>query len=333
VQNGRLSRSLFSSEIHAVFGPLEGVRRGLNFLSRMPLTPTSFNNKKAPEFSGRNLTLMEQKVSTELVSVDHIATDAEIPRWKHALDAICIILALPVIVPLVLLIAATIKLVSRGPVLFKQERIGYLGRPFTLFKFRTMRVDAPSVAHQQYLKELMSSPRPMIKMDIKGDSRLIPLGGLLRATGLDELPQILNVLCGEMSLVGPRPCTVYEFDNYLPWHTQRLKALPGLSGLWQVNGKNRVTFEQMVQMDIYYAENQSLWMDLIIMLKTFPVLAIQLIEAVEKRFRGRTGATTVAPARTIALERMGEMAESRSNRDRLNRTCKEKKWQSRLALE
>jgi len=273
---------------------------------------------------------MELKVSTELVSIDYVTAEAQIPKWKRALDATCIVLALPLIIPVALLIALLIKVVSRGPVLFKQERIGFLGRPFTLFKFRTMKQDAESGSHQEYLKQLMNSSTPMAKLDSKGDSRLIPLGGLLRATGLDELPQLLNVLCGEMSIVGPRPCTLYEYDNYLPWHTQRLNALPGLSGLWQVSGKNRTTFEQMIQMDIYYAENQSLWMDLLIMVRTFPVLASQFGEAVKKRLRVRRSAAEVPSGRIVPLE---GPAQRQSSARKLFRTCKEKKWQSRLMLE
>jgi lipopolysaccharide/colanic/teichoic acid biosynthesis glycosyltransferase len=116
-----------------------------------------------------------------------------------------------------------------------------------------------------------------------GDERLIPLGSLLRSTGLDELPQIFNVLRGEMSLVGPRPGTPYEYESYSPWHKQRLSTLPGLTGLWQVSGKNKTNFTQMVNLDIYYARNQSVTLDLTIMAKTLPALAGQVKELLDNR--------------------------------------------------
>src|SRR5262245_48940111 len=129
------------------------------------------------------------------------------------LDLACILFALPVIVPLGLLIGVWIKISSRGPVFFGRERVGFRGRRFTCLKFRSMRVGADSKVHREYLKQLMRSDVPMVKMDLKGDSRLIPLGSVLRSTGLDELPQIINVLRGEVSLVGPRPCIPYAYEG------------------------------------------------------------------------------------------------------------------------
>jgi len=137
-----------------------------------------------------------------------------------------ILLSTPVTLPVMALIALLIKTVSRGPILFRQERVGFLEKPFICFKFRTMRVNASTAVHQGYFKQLMDSNEPMTKMDAMGDPRLIPLGSILRATGLDELPQLFNVLRGEMSLVGPRPCTPFEFANYHPWQKQRFKTLP-----------------------------------------------------------------------------------------------------------
>jgi len=123
---------------------------------------------------------------------------------------------------------------------------------------------------------LMDSNIPMTKMDAKGDSRIIPLGRLLRSSGLDELPQLVNVLKGEMSLVGPRPCLAYEAAKYLPWQMERFNALPGLTGLWQVNGKNRTTFTRMIQLDIEYSRTKSPWLDLKIIFKTVPALLMQM---------------------------------------------------------
>jgi lipopolysaccharide/colanic/teichoic acid biosynthesis glycosyltransferase len=167
-------------------------------------------------------------------------------------------------------------LVSPGPVLFRQERVGYRGRRFMCYKFRTMHVGADSKIHREHCEQLIQSNAPMVKMDARGDARLIPGSRFIRATGLDELPQILNVLRGEMSLVGPRPCVPYEYEKYLPWQRARCNAMPGLTGLWQVSGKNRTTFDEMIRLDICYAKNRSVWMDLKIMTKTVPALLRQL---------------------------------------------------------
>ena len=277
---------------------------------------------------------MELKI-VDLVSADFLSQDGGIPFWKRALDSVVMFAALPVIVPVVLVIALYIKLVSRGPVLFRQERIGYYGQPFTIFKFRTMRVNAPTRCHQDYLKELMASEKPMVKMDAK-DDRVIRGGGLLRATGLDELPQLLNVLRGEMSLVGPRPCTSYEYQQYSPWHSRRLEALPGLTGLWQVSGKNKLSFERMVQLDIHYAEHSSAWLDVSIMLRTFPVLFSQLGEAVSRRVsalrkaREAGGDVQLAELASVAADRV--VSRNIFNRWSV-RTRKNKKCQTRLILE
>jgi lipopolysaccharide/colanic/teichoic acid biosynthesis glycosyltransferase len=198
--------------------------------------------------------------------------------WKRALDLSLIILSAPVTIPLAAVIALLIKLVSRGPALFCQQRVGLHGQTFMCLKFRTMKVNADTGVHRNYLHELIGSDAPMKKMDVKGDSRLILFGAILRATGLDELPQLINVLRGEMSLVGPRPCLPYEAEKYSDWHKRRFEALPGLTGWWQVCGKNNTSFNEMIQMDIWYAENQSLRLDLKIILFTVPALLSQVLE-------------------------------------------------------
>jgi lipopolysaccharide/colanic/teichoic acid biosynthesis glycosyltransferase len=192
-------------------------------------------------------------------------------------------MALPLLLPLMMLIGMLIRIVSAGPVLFKQERIGYLGERFLCFKFRTMFVGADTNIHQGHLNHLMNSDTPMVKMDSHGDPRIIPFGRLLRASGLDELPQLINVLRGEMSLVGPRPCVSYEYEKYLPWQRERFNTVPGLTGLWQVSGKNRTTFTEMIQLDIKYARSKTLWLDLKIILKTVPALVIQVWDSRIKR--------------------------------------------------
>jgi len=206
-----------------------------------------------------------------------------IPVWKRALDVTAIVLALPVLLPLSVAIGVVIRVVSTGPVLFKQERIGYRGRRFMCLKFRTMHCGAETATHQGHLQQLMQADVPMTKMDNKGDARIIPFGKLLRASGLDELPQIINVLRREMSLVGPRPCLSYEAQQYLPWQLERFNATPGLTGLWQVSGKNRTTFTKMIQLDIEYARTKSLLLDLKIIFKTIPALLVQLSDTRQKR--------------------------------------------------
>jgi lipopolysaccharide/colanic/teichoic acid biosynthesis glycosyltransferase len=199
-----------------------------------------------------------------------------LPRWKRAIDIIFSLAALPVLAFSTLLTATMMALVSPGPVLFRQERVGYRGRRFMCFKFRTMHVAVDSATHQEHCERLIRSNAPMVKMDARGDARLIPGGWVIRASGLDELPQIINVLRGEMSVVGPRPCVPYEYAQYLPWQRARFNAMPGLTGLWQVSGKNRTTFEEMIRLDIRYAENRSPGMDLKIMAMTIPAMLRQL---------------------------------------------------------
>lgn len=209
--------------------------------------------------------------------------------WKRTLDISLVLLAFPFLLPLMALIAILIRSVSKGPVLFRQERVGHLGRRFMCFKFRTMFVNSDTVIHQGHLNQLMHSNKPMMKMDSKGDPRIIPFGLFLRAAGLDELPQLINVLRGEMSLVGPRPCLPYEYEGYLPWQRERFRAVPGLTGLWQVSGKNKTTFAEMIRLDIKYAETKSLWLDLRIILMTVPALLIQMLETrAARRFQVHT---------------------------------------------
>ncbi|MBM4314153.1 MAG: sugar transferase [Deltaproteobacteria bacterium] len=177
--------------------------------------------------------------------------------------------------PLFLFAVILIKLVSPGPILFRQERIGYMGRAFTLFKFRTMEVSSDNSTHVQYMRKLIvkdSESLPMKKLE--NSPSIIPYGRLLRASCIDELPQLFNVLRGEMSMVGPRPCLPYEADEYQRWHARRFDSVPGMTGLWQVKGKNRTTFKEMIRLDINYTQNLSLWLDLKIILLT-PVAIIR----------------------------------------------------------
>jgi exopolysaccharide production protein ExoY len=198
-----------------------------------------------------------------------------LPFWKRGLDIAVIFLLSPAVLLVSACIALIIKCGSRGPVIFRQARVGQGGREFMCYKFRTMHAGAEIGSHRDYTRQLIQSKTPMTKLDARRDPRLIPLGKVLRATGLDELPQLVNVLHGEMSIVGPRPCMSYEYEVYTPHQRHRLDAAPGLTGLWQVSGKNRTTFDEMVELDIEYARRKSLWMDIFIILKTFPALMVQ----------------------------------------------------------
>jgi exopolysaccharide production protein ExoY len=211
-----------------------------------------------------------------------------IPGWKRILDVGCILLSLPFWLPIVAVVVLWIKIVSPGPIFFRQQRVGYRGRPFMVLKFRTMKVNAETGSHERHLEQLMEANTPMTKLDAAGDPRIIRGGRILRATGLDELGQLFNVLQGDMSLVGPRPCTPHEYQHYKAWQRARVEVQPGLTGYWQVNGKNKTTFTEMIQMDIFYAKRPSLWLDLWIMLRTPAALFEQLHEAMVGR-RGRSG--------------------------------------------
>jgi lipopolysaccharide/colanic/teichoic acid biosynthesis glycosyltransferase len=209
------------------------------------------------------------------------------------------LVSVPLAVPLILLVTLWIRLVSRGPALLQQERVGFRGRRFTLYKFRTMHHGAPTIDHELHVGRLVKSDSPMVKLDLLGDSRLIPGGCFLRTAGLDELPQLLNILRGEMSLVGPRPCLPGEFGFFDEAQRRRFDVLPGLTGWWQVNGKNRTTFKQMNSMDIDYVRNMSPGLDLRIILRTPMALLRQMGDCMAhhrrgRRMRRRASATTDA---------------------------------------
>lgn len=198
------------------------------------------------------------------------------PAWKRLFDLSLIFATCIVWLPLMLLVMLLVRLSSPGPIFYRQERVGFHGRRFMVFKFRSMTVNADTASHETHFEKLMGTNAPMTKLDAFGDSRILPYGKMLRATGLDELPQLFNIIRGEMSLVGPRPCTPKEFSCYRPWQRERVNALPGLTGYWQVSGKNRTTFNEMIDMDIFYGKNMSLWLDLKIVLKTIPALIDQV---------------------------------------------------------
>lgn len=179
--------------------------------------------------------------------------------------------AIVLTLPLMAIIAILIKATSPGPVLFRQQRVGQFGRRFTFLKFRSMRQASDPGIHRAYVEQLIAggAEQPARVYKITNDARVTPVGRFLRKTSLDELPQLFNVLAGDMSLVGPRPPIPYEVDCYQAWHRRRLLDVkPGITGLWQVSGRSKVGFDDMVRMDLQYARKWSLWLDLKILLKT-----------------------------------------------------------------
>lgn len=203
--------------------------------------------------------------------------------WKRGLDLAFIFVSLPLILPLMALIVLWVKLVSRGPAIFRQVRIGLNGKPFTLYKFRSMHLHADARSHTRHFSHLVESNSPMVKLDLLCDPRLIAGGCLLRAAGLDQLPQLLNVLRGEMSLVGPRPCLPEEYGYFTRGQRVRFRALPGLTGIWQTEGKGITTFTEMNAMDADYVRKASLLTDLSIMWRTPCAILGQLRMAWNRR--------------------------------------------------
>ncbi len=240
-------------------------------MSHVQFPTSSLNSSPAP---GAGLATVSDRVRAGAYGASHCT----FPRWKRISDLFLISATAIIWLPLMVVIMYGIKIVAPGPVFYRQRRIGFRGRPFLIYKFRSMKVNAETQSHEQYLERLIREEAPMIKLDAS-DKRLIPLGRLLRASGLDELPQVFNVLRGEMSLVGPRPCTDLEFSRLQQWQKNRVDAPPGITGYWQVNGKNKTTFNQMIAMDIHYARKMSLWLDLWIMTKTLPVIALQFLQS------------------------------------------------------
>ncbi|HOZ49585.1 MAG TPA: sugar transferase [Candidatus Hydrogenedentes bacterium] len=229
-----------------------------------------FHTRTRPEVIG----------GVSLLHVENIGLYATVPQvLKRAMDLAIATTALIGVSPIMLVVAILIKLDSRGPVFFVQERVGLNGRTFKMIKFRSMQANNDVTIHREYAKKLVQGNqeygvgedgKPIYK--VADDPRITRVGHVIRKTSIDELPQFINVLRGEMSMVGPRPPIQYEVDEYKDWHLRRLHIRPGLTGLWQVSGRNRLSFEQMVRLDIDYIENWSLWLDVKILLRTVGVV-------------------------------------------------------------
>ena len=212
-----------------------------------------------------------------------------LPVWKRVFDFVLLLVTMPAWLPVAVVVGLAVRLGSPGPIFFRQNRVGYRGQIFTFFKFRTMKANTETASHQNHVKDLIESSAPMTKLDADNDSRMVPGANWIRASGLDELPQIINILRGEMSIVGPRPCIPFEYDLYKPEHRARCNAAPGLTGLWQVSGKNRTSFERMIELDIEYSERKSLWLDIRIVLLTAPAIFQQVNDLISSKRARKAG--------------------------------------------
>lgn len=223
---------------------------------------------------------IEQYADVPVIAVMENHKNAAFLFYKRIIDVTLSAIGLIALAIPFLVIALLIKLTSKGPVFFKQIRIGKDGKPFEFYKFRSMYVNNDDSIHREFTKNLIRESKQMTvnsdgKLEVKkivNDPRVTPIGRFLRKTSLDELPQLFNVLKGDMSLVGPRPCMPYEWEEYEEWHRRRLSVLPGCTGLWQVSGRSAVGFNDMVILDLFYIENMSPLFDLKLILKTFPVM-------------------------------------------------------------
>ena len=217
-------------------------------------------------FMGVPVVLMPQNYNNLLFSV-----------YKRVFDFIFAAAALLILAIPLLIIAALIKFTSKGPVFFRTKRIGKDGKPFEFYKFRTMYVNSDDTIHREFVSEFIrqdgEGKNDKIKK-ITNDPRVTKIGNFLRKTSIDELPQLFNVLRGEMSVVGPRPCLPYEWEQYDEWHRRRFSVIPGCTGLWQVSGRSAVDFNDMVILDLFYIDNMSPLLDLKIIFRTIPVMLL-----------------------------------------------------------
>lgn len=192
---------------------------------------------------------------------------------KRGMDIFLSVLVLIIIAPLMIIIAALIKLTSSGPILFKQKRVGFYGKEFEIYKFRSMKViDGEDEVRKLQMLEFLNDKSGKIKTKVVNDRRITWIGKIIRKTSLDELPQLFNVIKGNMSLVGPRPCLPYEYDLYPEWQKRRVTVLPGCTGVWQVWGRSSTSYKDSVVLDLYYINKMSPWFDLQLLFQTIPVM-------------------------------------------------------------
>lgn len=237
------------------------------FLEKLKVSFVCFPEKRDDDAVNKNRTVYpELKASNTGKAASDIV--------KRSMDFFAALIGMALLFPLFILLAVLIKLTSKGPVFFRQKRVGLLGREFTLFKFRSMKVDNDDSAHKAFVKDFINAGQSAVADNTQAfklvkDKRITGIGQFLRKTSLDELPQLINVLRGDMSLVGPRPPIQYEVDEYRIWHRRRvMEVKPGITGFWQVHGRSVTSFETMVRMDIYYIKYRNLLLDLLLLIKT-----------------------------------------------------------------
>jgi lipopolysaccharide/colanic/teichoic acid biosynthesis glycosyltransferase len=257
---------------------LEKIRAALEDSSRRGTLPSwqiSFHFFPEDESGASQQSLADKNLYPDLTAREGAAKFSR--STKRLLDILGSLSGIVLLSPVFAAIAVTIKLNSRGPILFKQDRVGQYGARFTFLKFRSMSTRCDDSVHEDYVKRYISGREGTKQTTARGreayklveDPRVTKVGRFLRKTSLDELPQLFNVLKGEMSLVGPRPPIPYELEAYDVWHMRRLlEARPGITGLWQVTGRSRTTFDEMVRLDLRYARTWSLWLDIKILLQT-----------------------------------------------------------------
>lgn len=224
--------------------------------------------------------IIHNKIGTsEFESIDSMTLrprDLESASWqvKRLLDVVGATTFILLLSPLLAVIALSIKLTSPGPIFYRSQVVGRKGKLFTWYKFRTMVVHRDETIHREHLRKIITQNGATEKL--VNDPRVTSVGRILRKYSLDELPQLFNVLHGEMSLIGPRPCLQYEYEHFHDWHKQRFSITPGMTGLWQVLGRNKedVTFNDSIILDLYYIQNYSLWLDFKILLKTIPTVIL-----------------------------------------------------------
>ena len=240
----------------------------------------SGSNHKSSMIATSSPTTKNNGKSSEAIE---ILVARPITLWKRMFDFFMALVLLILLSPLFLMISLFIKIVSPGPVFYRQKRIGCLGKPLTMWKFRTMHVNNNEEIHKKHIADVINKDTPVVKLDDHGDDRIILFGKFLRSTCLDELPQLLNVLRGDMSLIGPRPLLLYEADKLFQWQTRRYDIMPGMSGLWQVNGKNSTTFKQQIRYDIQYLRNVSPGLDAKILFCTVPTILRMVFNVISKK--------------------------------------------------
>jgi undecaprenyl-phosphate galactose phosphotransferase len=246
----------------------------INLMERCQIADTSI------KISSNLFNIIPQKLYTEKyanISVMNVSSNYKNINnllFKRWFDIIGSILGLFILSPMLILVSLIIKLTSKGPVFFKQTRIGKDGKPFMFYKFRSMYIadEDDEKRKQEMIKFMKGNLNLGSNKKVINKKRITWIGGILRKTSLDEMPQLINVLLGDMSLVGPRPCLPYEFENYDNWQRKRLNVLPGCTGVWQVMGRSSVSFNDSIVLDLYYINNMSPWLDFQLIMKTIPVM-------------------------------------------------------------